>query len=280
LLLIILLGVRFLIDSSSGEKGSVSFLSQAGLLTTNIENFITEGVDNFLPNGTGAGDGIRVNGNKSAADVGIPFSSKIPEVPTYPEKKSNVVYQKEYRRFSLNFQRAIESGDEIVTTEVFNITGKNSGYDIKDASDVFDYVNRRWEYRSEKKAEFFFGASQTINEGYKGDCDDYSIVRSALLRKMGFNTRVVTATNNDGGHAYPELYIGNDKETAYKIMGYVQGRYSYAKNIWYSSRKLEGGKLQYWLNLDWSGSNGYRHPGGVYFEGLETIYYPYGLVES
>jgi hypothetical protein len=103
---------------------------------------------------------------------------------------------------------------------------------------------------------------------------------SALLRKMGFNTRVVTATNNDGGHAYPELYIGNDKETAYKILGYVQGRYSYAKNIWYSSRKLEGGKLQYWLNLDWSGSNGYRHPGGVYFEGLETIYYPYGLVES
>jgi hypothetical protein len=73
---------------------------------------------------------------------------------------------------------------------------------------------------------------------------------SALLKYMGFNTRIVTATNTDYGHAYPELYIGNSKETAYEILRYVQGRYSYAENIWYSGRELEGGDLQYWLNFD------------------------------
>ena len=76
----------------------------------------------------------------------------------------------------MNFQRGIGSENEKITSEVFNITGKTSGYNIKDACDVFDYVNQHWEYRYEKNGEFFFGASQTINEGYKGDCDDYSIV--------------------------------------------------------------------------------------------------------
>ena len=46
---------------------------------------------------------------------------------------------------------------------------------------------------------------------------------------MGFNTRVVTSINGSYGHAYPELYIGNDTETAYEILGYVKGRYSYAE---------------------------------------------------
>ena len=80
-------------------------------------------------------------------------------------------------------------------------------------------------------------------------------------------------------HAYPELYIGDNKETTSEILRYVQGRYYYAENIWYSGRELKDGKLQYWLNFDWSGSNGYRHPGGIYFKGAEVIYYPNGLIE-
>ena len=207
------------------------------------------------------------------------ISSNIPDVPAYPEEKSSAVYPKEYRLLSLNFQRAIASGNESIAAEVFNITGKTSGYNIKDACDVFDYVNKYWQYRYDKNAEFFFGASQTINEGYNGDCDDYSIVISALLRNMGFNTRIVTGNNGDYGHAYPELYIGSDKETAYEILSYVQNRYSFAENIWYSSRELDEGKTQYWLNFDWSGSNGYRHPGGEYFEGVQAIFYPRGLIE-
>jgi hypothetical protein len=96
---------------------------------------------------------------------------------------------------------------------------------------------------------------------------------------MGFNTRIVTGKSGDYGHAYPELYIGNDEETAYEILSYVQKRYSFAENIWYSNRELEDGEMQYWLNFDWSGSNGYRHPGGEYFEAVQAIYYPNGLIE-
>ena len=266
------------IGPDATEKIPVSNLDLEGLVA-DIEDFITDGLDSFLPEEAGPGGGIDIEVNESAAAEAGSVSSEVPDVPTYPEEKSNAVYPREYRLLSLNFQRAIGSENERIAAEVFNITGKTSGYDLKDACNVFDSVNRRWEYRSEKNAEFFFGASQTINEGYKGDCDDYSIVMSALLKNMGFNTRVVTAINESYGHAYPELYIGNDEETAYEVLSYVQGRYSYAEEIWYSGRKLEGGELQYWLNFDWSGSNGYRHPGGTYFEGVQVIYYPNGLIE-
>lgn len=248
-------------------------------LVTDIQDLIPDRVNSSFPDDPGSEKGSKIEENESASDSAGSISPEVPDVPTYPEEKSNIVYPKEYRRLSLNFQRGIGSGNEMIASEIFNITGKTSGYDIKDACDVFDYVNRNWKYRYDENAEFFFGASQTINDGYKGDCDDYSIVMSALLRNMGFNTRVVTATNEDYGHAYPELYIGNSTETAYEILNYVHGRYFYAENIWYSGRELEGGELQYWLNFDWSGSNGYRHPGGVYFEGVKVIYYPDGLIE-
>jgi hypothetical protein len=266
------------INPAATDKISVSDLNPEDWIE-DLQDLTPDRMDRPLPGETGSGEQNKTEENESAVHFDDSVSPEVPEVPTYLEEKTNVVYPKEYRRLSLNFQRGIGSGNEKIASEIFNITGKTSGYNIKDACDVFDYVNQHWEYRYEEKGEFFFGASQTINEGYKGDCDDYSIVMSALLKNMGFNTRVVTATNESSGHAYPELYIGN-QETASEILRYVQGRYYYAENIWYSGRELEGGELQYWLNFDWSGSNGYRHPGGIYFEGAEVIYYPDGLIES
>ncbi len=263
------------IDSDIKKNDSVSDSNPEGLVVKDVK----EERNNPLQDETGSGAEKEVMGNESPTDNTNFVSPGIPDVPAYPEEESNIVYQKEYRLLSINFQRAIKSGNEEIAAEVFNITGKTSGYNIKDACDVFDFVNRRWQYRNEKNAEFFFGASQTIKEGYNGDCDDYSIVISSLLRSMGFNTRIVTGKSGDYGHAYPELYIGSDQETAYEILSYVKERYSYSENIWYSNKKLEEGETQYWLNFDWSGSNGYRHPGGEYFEAVEAIYYPNGLIE-
>ncbi|MHC1757108.1 MAG: transglutaminase family protein [Methanosarcina sp.] len=246
------------------------------------ESLVADEVNKLLPEGAVPGEYFEAEeadlaGSGESESIASPG---IPEVPTYSEEKSGAVYRKEYRLLSLNFRRAIGSGEEKIAEEVVNITGKTSGYNMEDACDVFNYVNRHWQYRYDKNAEFFFGASQTIDSGYLGDCDDYSIVMSALLKNMGFNTRVVTAYNESYGHAYPELYIGNNRDTASEILDYVAERYSYAENVWYSKRVLEDGQeTQYWLNFDWSGSNGYRHPGGEYFQGTYIIYYPNGLVE-
>ena len=197
---------------------------------------------------------------------------EIPEVPTYIEEDPAYSYSAERRRMSLSFQRAINSDEERIKEEIFNITGKSSGYNMEDACAVYNHVNRQWKYRYDKNAEFFFRASQTIDSGYVGDCDDYSIVISALLKNMGFNTRVVTTYNGSYGHAFPEIYIGDDLDTVYRITDYIAERYPFAESVWYCERELDDGKKQYWLNFDWSGSNGYMHPGGVYFDGKSVIY--------
>jgi hypothetical protein len=261
------------------DKIPASYMNSEDMVT-DIHALIFNEENSSLYSETVLGEQNKVKENQSAENSNDSINYDIPKVPTYSEEKSNIVYPEEYRKLSLNFQRGIGSGDEILSSEVFNITRKTSGYNINDACKVFDYVNRHWKYRSEGNADFFFGASQTISEGYKGDCDDYSIVIAALLKNIGFNTRIVTVTNETYGHAYPELYIGNNNETAYKILRYVQMRYPYAENVWYSNRDLKDGEIQYWLNFDWSGSNGYMHPGGVYYlEGAQVIYYPSGIVE-
>jgi hypothetical protein len=280
LLLLFFIFIAGCADFATNKETSVPNLNTDRLLNlVGIKNFTDHRVNSSQSDENVSGKKLEIKKIEDVSDSFSSISPKIPEIPTYPEEKLNIVYPKEYRLFSLNFQRAINSGDETIASEVFNITGKASGYNAKDACDVFDHVNRRWVYRYDKNAEFFFGASQTINEGYKGDCDDYSIVICTILKNMGFNTRIVTATQGDYGHAYPELYIGSDQDTAYKILNYIRGRYPYAEEIWYSSRENEEGEMQYWLNFDWSGSNGYRHPGGVYFKGAQVIYYPNGLVE-
>ena len=145
----------------------------------------------------------------SSAPSSLPSSSpsspsvEVPGVPTYTEEVSSAVYPRDYRVLSLNFRRAIDPDDEEISREVCRITGKDSGYDIEDVCDIFDYVNGQWEYRYDKNSEFFFGAAQTIRDGYEGDCDDYSIVMSALMENMGFNTRIVTVRSGTYGHAYP-----------------------------------------------------------------------------
>lgn len=248
------------------------------------EDLVADELNKLLPEGTVQNEDleaqeVNVTGSDDN-DESITYP-EIPEVPTYLEENSSTAYPKEYWRLSKNFQRAIGSGEERIGEEISNVTGKSSGYNMEDACAVYNHVNRNWQYRYDKNAEFFFGASQTINSGYIGDCDDYSIVMSALLKNMGFNTRVVTTYNESYGHAYPELYIGDDKDTAYRVMNYVAERYPSAENIWYSERVLDGGqRTEYWLNFDWSGSNGYRHPGGEYFRGRRSIiYYPNGLIE-
>lgn len=197
----------------------------------------------------------------------------IPEIPKYVETPSNRVYSKTKRIYSQNLQRAMNAN---VHNEVYNITGKNSGYNTQDMCTVFNYVNLNWNYYSDatdsEGADFFLNANQTIRDGYKGDCDDYAIVISALMKDMGFNTRVTLALNTNSGHAYPEIYIGDDLETVNSIISYISSLYPQASEICYSKRSLSDGTTQYWLNLDWSAS----YPGGAFFYGAKTMYYPNG----
>lgn len=146
-------------------------------------------------------------------------------------------------------------------------------YNIAQICDLWDTVYNKWTYVNDPKgSDYYSPASRTIQLGLKGDCDDFAITVGSLIQSIGGSTRIVTAYNADGGHAYPEVYIGTSKASLDKVASYISKRYK-AKSIAYHTR-IKNGVTQYWLNLDWQS----RYPGGKFFhdESDLTIYYPNG----
>jgi hypothetical protein len=123
-----------------------------------------------------------------------------------------------------------------------------------------------------KGSEYFSPASRTIQLGLKGDCDDFAITVGSVVQSIGGSSRIITAYNENGGHAYPEVMICNSKACIDYVGSYIIKRYN-TRDIAYHTRTKDG-VTQYWLNLDWQS----RYPGGKYFHdsGEITVYYPNG----
>ncbi|MEM0331299.1 MAG: hypothetical protein QXW84_08015 [Archaeoglobaceae archaeon] len=87
-------------------------------------------------------------------------------------------------------------------------------------------------------------ASETIENGLVGDCDDYAILMSALVLSIGLSPRIVIVE----GHAYPELYLGKDDYCQEMVKSLAN---KFRDTIYYY--KDSDGKC--WLSLDWTSSH-------------------------
>ena len=147
-------------------------------------------------------------------------------------------------------------------------------YNIAQICDLWDAVYNKWTYVSDPQGpDYYSPASRTIQLGLKGDCDDFAITVGSVVQSIGGSSRIVTAYNENGGHAYPEVMVCSNKACFDKVASYIGKRY-HTKNVAYRTRTKDG-VTQYWLNLDWQS----RYPGGKYFhddDGQITIYYPNG----
>ena len=146
-------------------------------------------------------------------------------------------------------------------------------YNIAQICDLWEAVYNKWTYVNDPRgSDYFSPASRTIQLGLKGDCDDFAITVGSIVQSIGGSTRIVTAYNEQSGHAYPEVYIGTSKTDLDKVASYIGKRY-HAKGIAYHTRTKDG-VTQYWLNLDWQS----KYSGGRFFHdsGEITIYYPNG----
>jgi hypothetical protein len=105
----------------------------------------------------------------------------------------------------------------------------------------------------------------------KGNCLDFSILNAAAIESLGGTSRVVIAYNpEEGGHAYPELYIGDSMEDLQTVGTYIVSRYN-ATNLYWHTTRSPAGITQYWLNLDWQA----KYPGGPFFADNGTYYASY-----
>lgn len=150
-------------------------------------------------------------------------------------------------------------------------------YNTAQICDLWETVYKKWTYVNDPNGEDYVSpASRTIQIGLKGDCDDFAVTIGSIILAIGGSSRIVSAYNQEGGHAYAEVLVCKSEKCIKNIASYIGKRYG-AKHISYHTETNDG-VTNYWLNLDWQS----RFPGGDYFHdsGEIIIYYPNGYWEK
>jgi len=139
------------------------------------------------------------------------------------------------------------------------IHSENGGpFNLGQICDIYDHIRSKWKYVNDPvKSEYVASASETLNNGLIGDCDDYAVVLASAILSIGGDSRISYAFGDNGGHAFTEVNIGNSDMTA--IENYIKWRYKDDSRINYKLDAI-GNK---WLNLDWFSEP--KRPGGIYF---------------
>ena len=124
---------------------------------------------------------------------------------------------------------------------------------------LFRHINSNFKYVSDsERDEYFATASETIQNGLGGDCDDHTILMVTCMKAIGAHCRMILTD----GHLYPELLCGDEKqfEMMQQAVIHLFGNEA-IDNMYYHEQNG-----QYWINLDYTA----RYPGGPYVS--ETAY--------
>jgi hypothetical protein len=146
-------------------------------------------------------------------------------------------------------------------------------YSICQICKIYDYLYKNWRYVNDPHGlDYVSPASRTIQANLAGDCDDYAVLMAAMIAAIGGTPHIIIAWNNDVGHAYAEVFVGNE-ENLNAIAEWIR---DYYRNFF---ERLFGinvvGPISYhkessgdcWLNLDWTS----KFPGGPFFEATREI---------
>jgi len=119
---------------------------------------------------------------------------------------------------------------------------------IKQIITIHRYISGEWKYVNDPMfvdRDYYSPAGRTISTGLAGDCDDYAILMASAIEAIGGKTRIMGGSCSEGGHAWPEVYIG--KKAAWnEAMRVVAAAYP-GRSIQY----LRDDSSDYWLCLDW-----------------------------
>lgn len=77
---------------------------------------------------------------------------------------------------------------------------------------IYKYLNSHWEYVNDPNGMESYQPAEETFTNMHGDCDDYAILVCAMVSSIGGVTRIVGSFAQAGGHAYPEVYAGNDRQ--------------------------------------------------------------------
>lgn len=178
--------------------------------------------------------------------------------------------------------KKINRGNEDVRSKgLILAAGRSGAQRIDQICAIYDYIARNWSFASDWRGmeDEFQYSNYTLELGKQsgrsgiGDCDDFSILLSALIESIGATPRIILAYSPSGGHAYTEVYMGNSNNNTDidKMKKWL--RRQYKVNEVYIHSDPEKGDI--WLNMDWWAEEGedgaLLHPGGPFFQATSQV---------
>lgn len=177
--------------------------------------------------------------------------------------------------------KKINRGNEDVRSEgLILAAGRSGAQRIDQICSIYEYLVGNWSFASDWRGlDEFQYSNYTLDMGKNlgfsgiGDCDDFSILLSALIESIGGTPRIILAYSPSGGHAYTEVYLGKqDYIDTDRMMKWL--RKEYKVDDIYIHIDDENGDV--WLNLDWwkdpyTGIELAQHPGGPFFEATSHV---------
>ncbi|WP_053237043.1 FHA domain-containing protein [Sandaracinus amylolyticus] len=135
-------------------------------------------------------------------------------------------------------------------------------FHVEQVARVWSHVRREWRYVSDPRGgEYFATASETIENGLAGDCDDFATVMIAMLQAIGGQARMVMVDGDGGGHAYAEVCVdASAEDVARRLAAFYRSPDAPERVELGDIHYRSDGACPVWLNLDWNA----RAPGGHY----------------
>lgn len=171
---------------------------------------------------------------------------------------------------------AIDPTSPVTRNTAAQLAAESEGtYHVEQVARIWSHVRDKWRYVNDPKgSEYFARASETIENDYIGDCDDFAIVLSGMLQSIGGETRVIMMDGPRGGHAYAEACIRTPSE---EVRDRLTKFYRRTSNRPREVHYRPAADCDVWLNLDWNAGV----PGGPYEPELWAVaIYPDGTTET
>lgn len=160
---------------------------------------------------------------------------------------------------------ALTPMDALTRNAAVKLAARNQGpFHVEQVAEIWAGVRQPWRYVNDPDGrEYFATATESIQNGYVGDCDDFAVTLASMVIAVGGKARVVLMDGPKGGHAYAEACVqGEPTKVAAALTKHYRNRFrryltaGIPKAIAYRTSP----ECPMWLNLDWSAAV----PGGPY----------------
>ncbi len=160
---------------------------------------------------------------------------------------------------------ALTPMDPVTRNAAVKLAARTQGpFHVEQVAEIWGTVRKSWRYVNDPEGrEYFATASESIENGYIGDCDDFAITLASMVIAIGGKARVIIMDGPNGGHAYAEACVqGEPPKVARALIRHYRNRFrryikgAIPKTIAFRS----SAECPIWLNLDWNSFV----PGGPY----------------